>query len=83
MITIACYTTTVLLHRYGALACWDCATAAPHIKVDMNPMIAGPDQALVYKVYMYTFIHIDESKLYSVISNNITLAIAQYCVTSC
>ena len=28
---------TALLHRYGALAFWDYATAAPYIKVDMNP----------------------------------------------
>jgi len=28
---------TALLHRYGALAFWDYATAAPYIHVDMNP----------------------------------------------
>ena len=31
---------SILLHRYGALACWDYAAAAPHLPVDMN---AAPD----------------------------------------
>ncbi|KAG7395907.1 hypothetical protein PHYBOEH_003032 [Phytophthora boehmeriae] len=26
-----------LLHRYGALACWDYATCAPYVDIDMNP----------------------------------------------
>ncbi|XP_033126586.1 uncharacterized protein LOC117124464 isoform X2 [Anneissia japonica] len=26
-----------LLHEYGALSCWDYATAAPYVKIDMNP----------------------------------------------
>jgi selenocysteine lyase/cysteine desulfurase len=29
---------TALLHKHGALAFWDYATAAPYIKVDMNPV---------------------------------------------
>ncbi len=29
---------SILLHRYGALACWDYASAAPYLKVDMNPV---------------------------------------------
>ena len=29
---------SALLHRYHALALWDYATAAPHIKIDMNPV---------------------------------------------
>jgi selenocysteine lyase/cysteine desulfurase len=28
---------SVLLHRYGALACWDCAAAAPYVDVSMRP----------------------------------------------
>ncbi|KAL5012515.1 hypothetical protein ScPMuIL_011066 [Solemya velum] len=40
---------TVCLHRHGALALWDYATAAPYVKIDMNPVIAGPDQPLAYK----------------------------------
>ncbi|EGZ21995.1 hypothetical protein PHYSODRAFT_490065 [Phytophthora sojae] len=26
-----------LLHRHGALACWDYATCAPYVEIDMNP----------------------------------------------
>ncbi|KAG5179831.1 hypothetical protein JKP88DRAFT_261266 [Tribonema minus] len=45
-----CYTKLrALLHRHGALACWDCATAAPHMRVNMNPVVVGADQSLVYK----------------------------------
>lgn len=44
---------TAVLHRYGALACWDCATAAPHMKIDMNPLVTGPAHALVYKDAMF------------------------------
>lgn len=40
---------TVLLHRYGALAFWDYATAAPYVHVDMNPVTPGTDQGLAYK----------------------------------
>ena len=29
---------TALLHKYGALSFWDYATAAPYIKMDMNPV---------------------------------------------
>ena len=32
---------TACLHRYGALAFWDYATAAPYIKIDMNPVVLG------------------------------------------
>ncbi len=28
---------TGALHRHGALACWDYATAGPYVKIDMNP----------------------------------------------
>jgi selenocysteine lyase/cysteine desulfurase len=27
----------VLLHRYGALSCWDYAAAGPHLPIEMNP----------------------------------------------
>ncbi|KAK6173853.1 hypothetical protein SNE40_017238 [Patella caerulea] len=40
---------TITLHRYGALALWDYATAAPYVQIDMNPVIPGEDQHLVYK----------------------------------
>ena len=32
---------TSILHEYGALSFWDYATAAPYVKVDMNPMSKG------------------------------------------
>jgi len=31
------YALSVLLHRYGALALWDFAAAAPYVKIEMNP----------------------------------------------
>ena len=30
---------TALLHRYGALAFWDYAAAAPYVNIDMNPKV--------------------------------------------
>jgi hypothetical protein len=30
---------TALLHRYGALAFWDYATAAPYVNIDVNPKV--------------------------------------------
>jgi len=41
---------SVLLHRHKCLAVFDYATAAPHCKVDMNPVAADPqDQPFVHK----------------------------------
>ena len=35
---------TALLHRYSALSVWDYATAAPHLKMDVNPLsLSGAD----------------------------------------
>ncbi|MFU8840576.1 MAG: aminotransferase class V-fold PLP-dependent enzyme [Nitriliruptoraceae bacterium] len=34
---------SVLLHRHGALALWDCAAAAPYIEVAMAPHRPAPD----------------------------------------
>lgn len=34
---------TAMLHRAGALALWDYATAAPYVHVDMNPVASGTD----------------------------------------
>ena len=34
---------SVLLHRHGALALWDCAAAAPYVDVAMAPHRAAPD----------------------------------------
>jgi selenocysteine lyase/cysteine desulfurase len=34
---------SVLLHRYGALAFWDFAAAAPYVDIQMEPRRPGPD----------------------------------------
>jgi selenocysteine lyase/cysteine desulfurase len=31
------YALSALLHRHGALACWDFAAAAPYVRIEMNP----------------------------------------------
>ncbi len=36
---------SVLLHRHGALALWDCAAAAPYVEVSMAPHRPAPDGA--------------------------------------
>ena len=46
-------TISVLLHRYGALAFWDYAAAAPYVPIDMNP----PDRELAYKDAVYFSMH--------------------------
>ncbi len=38
---------SALLHRHGALACWDFAAAGPYIDIEMNPRCA--DHPLAYK----------------------------------
>jgi selenocysteine lyase/cysteine desulfurase len=40
---------SILLHRFGALACWDYAAAAPHVPVDMNPSPDVEDGELAYR----------------------------------
>ena len=30
---------SALLHKYGALSLWDYASAAPYVKMDMNPLV--------------------------------------------
>jgi len=39
---------TTLLHRYGAIACFDYAACAPYVTIDMNPepIAAGDDPAI-------------------------------------
>ncbi|CAH8854041.1 unnamed protein product [Trichobilharzia szidati] len=46
-----------LIHRYGGLAFWDYATAAPYIKIDMNPTTSGPNRDFVYKDAIYFSMH--------------------------
>lgn len=40
---------SILMHRYGGYVVWDYATAAPYVKIDMNPVIEGHDRELAYK----------------------------------
>ncbi|KAI9914156.1 hypothetical protein PsorP6_006312 [Peronosclerospora sorghi] len=41
---------SALLHQYGALACWDYATCAPYVNINMNPVVADETQRpIVYK----------------------------------
>jgi selenocysteine lyase/cysteine desulfurase len=40
---------TTVLHRHGALACWDYATAGPYVRIDMNPSSESGAGALVAK----------------------------------
>jgi selenocysteine lyase/cysteine desulfurase/CRP-like cAMP-binding protein len=39
----------VVLHRHGALSCWDYAAAGPYLPIDMNPSPDMPDGHLAYK----------------------------------
>ncbi len=39
---------SILLHRHGALSCWDYAAAAPYVRISMAGD-DGPDGALAYK----------------------------------
>ncbi|XP_047121332.1 uncharacterized protein LOC124804985 [Schistocerca piceifrons] len=49
--------TTLLLHQYGALAFWDYASAAPYVKLDMNPILPGVDETAVHKDAMFFSVH--------------------------
>ncbi|XP_038057348.1 probable cysteine desulfurase [Patiria miniata] len=41
---------TVMLHRYGAMAFWDYATAGPYVDINMNPVTTfGDERSLAYK----------------------------------
>jgi selenocysteine lyase/cysteine desulfurase len=39
----------ILLHRYGALSCWDYAAAGPHLPIEMNP---SPELAFKDAVFL-------------------------------
>lgn len=47
---------SILLHKYGSLAFWDYATAAPHVHINMNPVVEE-NQDLVYKDAIYLSCH--------------------------
>jgi selenocysteine lyase/cysteine desulfurase/CRP-like cAMP-binding protein len=40
---------SILLHRHGALSCWDYAAAGPYLRIDMNARADGADGNLAYK----------------------------------
>lgn len=40
---------SIVLHRHGALACWDYAAAGPYLPIDMNPSSDRNDGRLAYK----------------------------------
>lgn len=40
---------SILVHKAGGLVFFDYATAAPYVKMDMNPVIMGEDASYVYK----------------------------------
>ena len=47
-------TLTAMMHKYDGLAFWDYATAAPYVKIDMNPSIEQDDLNLCEKAkYIY------------------------------
>lgn len=48
---------TMLLHKYGALAFWDYATAAPYVDIKMNPLVSGDGDSLAHKDAIYFSVH--------------------------
>ena len=50
------------MHKYDGLAFWDYATAAPYVKIDMNPGIEQDDLNLCEKAqYIYIYIRTSSS----------------------
>ncbi|HEY1366665.1 MAG TPA: aminotransferase class V-fold PLP-dependent enzyme [Gaiellaceae bacterium] len=48
---------SILLHRHGALACWDYAAAAPYLPIDMNPGPELEEGHLAYKDAVFVSPH--------------------------
>lgn len=48
---------TALLHQYGALSFWDYATAAPYVKIAMNPTSAAYPSGVAHKDAIYFSMH--------------------------
>ena len=48
---------TSMLHKHGALAFWDYATAAPYVNIDMNPKMPSDSGGLCYKDAIYFSMH--------------------------
>jgi selenocysteine lyase/cysteine desulfurase len=47
----------ITLHRHGALACFDYASAAPYLPIDMNPSPEREDGELAYKDAVFISTH--------------------------
>jgi selenocysteine lyase/cysteine desulfurase len=43
---------SVLLHKYGAIACFDYAACAPYVEIDMNPEYEGGGDASIDAIYI-------------------------------
>lgn len=50
-------TLTAVMHKYGGLAFWDYATAAPYVNIDMNPNVEGDENGLCAKDAIYFSMH--------------------------
>ncbi|CAL4211056.1 unnamed protein product, partial [Meganyctiphanes norvegica] len=48
---------TILLHKYGALAFWDYATAAPYTKLSVNPIVENDVERLAHKDAIFFSMH--------------------------
>jgi selenocysteine lyase/cysteine desulfurase len=48
---------STLLHRYGALACWDYASAGPYLPIDMNPPADANGGRLAWKDAVFVSPH--------------------------
>jgi selenocysteine lyase/cysteine desulfurase len=48
---------SIVLHRHGALACWDYASAGPYLPIDMNPSPPIPEGHLAYRDAVFVSPH--------------------------
>lgn len=48
---------TILLHKYGSLAFWDYATAAPYTKISVNPIVENDVDRLAHKDAIFFSLH--------------------------
>jgi selenocysteine lyase/cysteine desulfurase len=48
---------STLLHRFGALACWDYASAGPYLPIDMNPPPDANGERLAWKDAVFVSPH--------------------------
>ena len=52
---------TALLHKYGALAFWDYASAAPYVNIDMNPQVPEAGRLYALNIFVSFFTMKDDS----------------------